>query len=573
MNKSVKVRKLGIRIKLVMAVAILVLIECITLSFVLYNNMKSNLMAAAIDQTEMAADLAADRIDGTMAGTLRDNDLESENYKTIQETLVAMRTKCGMAYLYVLYAEDGVVYYGADADDKEELFAGTEFEDSFEELKPAFEGEYYVQDYIDSSEYGDLITAYVPLKDADGNVTTILGCDYDASAIKERLDAAFTLTIIITIVCFAVTVVLVFILISGIVRNISKVNEKVSLIAENNDLSQEINIKSGDEIELIADNINSMLEAMRLIMNTVMQKAVTLDESSATVSKEVNAAKDSIMNVSATMEEMTSGMQETTEAIVKINRYVDNSWQNTEDIMKEAETAAKMTSSSKDKADDICKEAVETTTLVKEKARALSDVLNARIEESRAVDQISTLTQDIIRITAQTNLLSLNASIEAARAGEAGRGFAIVADEIGKLATDSATAAEKISDVTQQVIEAVEALAQAAGEMLEYLEKTTLVGYDKLVATGTDYQTDIQGIYEMVNRLRNYSEASLENMRNTKTAIDSVTVAVSESAKGVSDVTEVMQELMLGVDSVADTVNENEQIADLLDKEVNRFIL
>lgn len=573
MNKSVKVRKLGIRIKLVMAVAILVLIECITLSFVLYNNMKSNMMAAAIDQTEMAADLAADRIDGTMAGTLRDNDLESENYKTIQETLVAMRTKCGMAYLYVLYAEDGVVYYGADADDKEELFAGTEFEDSFEELKPAFEGEYYVQDYIDSSEYGDLITAYVPLKDADGNVTTILGCDYDASTIKERLDAAFTLTIIITIVCFIVTVVLVFILISGIVRNISKVNEKVSLIAENNDLSQEINIKSGDEIELIADNINSMLEAMRLIMNTVMQKAVTLDESSATVSKEVNAAKDSIMNVSATMEEMTSGMQETTEAIVKINRYVDNSRQNTEDIMKEAETAAKMTSSSKDKADDICKEAVETTTLVKEKARALSDVLNARIEESRAVDQISTLTQDIIRITAQTNLLSLNASIEAARAGEAGRGFAIVADEIGKLATDSATAAEKISDVTQQVIEAVEALAQAAGEMLEYLEKTTLVGYDKLVATGTDYQTDIQGIYEMVNRLRNYSEASLENMRNTKTAIDSVTVAVSESAKGVSDVTEVMQELMLGVDSVADTVNENEQIADLLDKEVNRFIL
>lgn len=149
----------------------------------------------------------------------------------------------------------------------------------------------------------------------------------------------------------------------------------------------------------------------------------------------------------------------------------------------------------------------------------------------------------------------------------------LIADEIGKLATDSATAAEKISDVTQQVIEAVEALAQAAGEMLEYLEKTTLVGYDKLVATGTDYQTDIQGIYEMVNRLRNYSEASLENMRNTKTAIDSVTVAVSESAKGVSDVTEVMQELMLGVDSVADTANENEQIADLLDKEVNRFIL
>ena len=67
-----------------------------------------------------------------------------------------------------------------------------------------------------------------------------------------------------------------------------------------------------------------------------------------------------------------------------------------------------------------------------------------KIEKSKAVEEINILTDNILSITSQTNLLALNANIEAARAGEAGKGFAVVAGEIGKLAMDSAQAANQI---------------------------------------------------------------------------------------------------------------------------------
>ena len=117
--------------------------------------------------------------------------------------------------------------------------------------------------------------------------------------------------------------------------------------------------------------------------------------------------------------------------------------------------------------------------------------VNEKIEKSKAVEEISVLTDNIIGITEQTNLLSLNASIEAARAGEAGRGFAVVADEIGKLAANSAETAGKIQKVSVKVIEAVNELTQKAETMLHFMDETAMEGYEKLLETSQNYRNDI----------------------------------------------------------------------------------
>ena len=97
----------------------------------------------------------------------------------------------------------------------------------------------------------------------------------------------------------------------------------------------------------------------------------------------------------------------------------------------------------------------------------MAAALNEKIAKSKSVEQIEILTSNIIEITEQTNLLALNASIEAARTGEAGRGFAVVADEIGKLAGNSADAAAKIRQVSAEVIQAVDELAEGSQQMIE----------------------------------------------------------------------------------------------------------
>ena len=91
--------------------------------------------------------------------------------------------------------------------------------------------------------------------------------------------------------------------------------------------------------------------------------------------------------------------------------------------------------------------------------------LNQAITDSQSVDQVNSLTDDIMNIASQTNLLSLNASIEAARAGAAGKGFAVVAGEIGSLAENSRQTAGNIQKINQVVVDAVHNLADNANDL------------------------------------------------------------------------------------------------------------
>ena len=116
----------------------------------------------------------------------------------------------------------------------------------------------------------------------------------------------------------------------------------------------------------------------------------------------------------------------------------------------------------------------------KEETEKMAESMRSRIEKSKAVEEISSLTELILSI-AKTNLLALNASIEAARAGEAGHGFAVVAGEIGELAANSTQTAGRIQTVSNEVINAVDELAEESGRMLELMDTTAMEGYRRLL--------------------------------------------------------------------------------------------
>ncbi|MEE1248256.1 MAG: methyl-accepting chemotaxis protein, partial [Lachnospiraceae bacterium] len=480
---------------------------------------------------------------------------------------------CGIAFLYTLYTDGKKVYYGVDSDE-DAAKVGDEFADSYAELEPVFGGKEYIQDYIDHTEDGDLITVYKPIEDNAGKVVAVLGCDYDASSISAELQRAVVQTLQIGGICLLLAILILTIIVSRITKGLMQVNAKIyDLVHNEGDLTQKLDVRSGDELELIAGNVNELLAYIRKIMIGISSGSMRLMSTSRKMVDHVNSADESITDVSATMQEMSAAMEETTSSLNQITEAIDEIYSSVERIAGNAD-AGKVSSQEMESrasgANDAAAEGEKKANIETEKMAAS---LNEKIAKSKSVEQIEVLTSNIIEITEQTNLLALNASIEAARAGEAGRGFAVVADEIGKLAGNSADAAAKIRQVSAEVIQAVDELAEGSQQMIEFVRNSTEEGFGGLVATSENYATDANAMRAMMEQFAQTAEELRSTMDGIRESISAVNIAVEESAKGIAGVSESSVQLTGNVNDIQSEASDNNGIAEDLAMEVGKFKL
>lgn len=568
-----KTRKMGIKLKILIPTVLVILVTCAFLGINSYTQISNGMIAMGVEQAEQAATIATMAVDGDKLVGLEPGDEGTANYEDVLKNLRNIQETCGIEYLYTLYTDGETVYYGVDTDTSEEQCTiGEEFESSYEELKGVFEGENYVQDYIDETEYGDLITAYRPIYDSKGNVVAVLGSDYDASGVVERLNTNVQRVMVMAAISMIGAIFVLSLVINAVTRGLNIVNQKVyDLVHNEGDLTQKLDIHSGDEMELIAGNINTLLEYIRAIMKNIATNSVQLNGSSKVIADNLMNAEMNISDVSATMEEMSAAMEETNASLNQINEAVFQVTGAVDSIATSANEGSVNSDAVMQDAVRIYQDAVEQQRNAKEQAQRMAETVNEKIERSKAVEEISELTTEIINITDQTNLLALNASIEAARAGEAGRGFAVVADEIGKLASNSAEAAGEIRRVSAEVISAVNELAQEAEAMLTFMEETAMTGYEKLLETSEEYRKNVGDMNGMMQGFAAESEQLRENIDNIKDAIEAVNIAVEESTRGVTNVAETSVNLTSSVADIGSEADANMDVAEQLNAEVNKF--
>ncbi len=337
------------------------------------------------------------------------------------------------------------------------------------------------------------------------------------------------------------------------------------------DLTKRVKVYQNDEIGALAMGINAFIERLQNIMKTVTDSASDMNDIATEVSTSMVNSNASVTDLSAVTQELSATMTEVGNNAEIINGNVNSVSGDVDTIASKTTEINDYTKKMKEHADSMENTARENMRVTNEKVNEILEVLEKAIRESESVKQVNTLSQDILDISEQTNLLSLNASIEAARAGEAGKGFAVVATQISKLASESQEAVNRIQEINTVVTTAVNNLAEQSKELINYMKGSILGDFQSFVVAGGEYRENAAYIEGVMEEFTVKTEVLNKSVNSIAISIDSISHAISEGVNGVSSTAESMQTLAMEIDEVSRRMDENHNISEVLKKETEIF--
>lgn len=181
------------------------------------------------------------------------------------------------------------------------------------------------------------------------------------------------------------------------------------------------------------------------------------------------------------------------------------------------------------------------------------------------------MAKQILDITNQTNLLSLNASIEAARAGEAGRGFNIVAGEIGNLANSSHQTATAIQAICEETRANISLVQECFDNILEFLEKDVTSQFAGFVSATNEYNDSIAQIQEIIQEMSECSDIFARSVNDIQKQIDHVQDNPDDAQVHTDTVLEKVEQTRKTTEDLADIVKVNEENASSIREIMARF--
>ncbi len=564
----------GIKTKIIVPSTIILICVCVCMAFIFKYQMEKDMISTGGQVAEYIANRAISAIDGNLVEKIPENGEGSAPYNAVRNAIAPVIEGAPVDDMYILYSDGENVYYMLNMKDENPVALNADYSKGYNDLKEVFGGETLYADKILKTDRTAIITVYVPIYDRTGEQVGILGCDYKADSVVSAVDQTMKSVILNGIICVVLSFLLFQIIISRITKNLSDVDQCIcDIVNSHGDLTRVIEVHTKDEVETIARHVNELLGYIRNIMLNISNNSMNLNDSSENVVANLRGAQESVLEVSATMEEMNATMENTVVSINQIKESVDEVDDFIVQINGQATDGGELSEEICQSAKMLQNKAVQEQQDARKQAQILSENVYAKIRESKEVEKIKNLTADIINITNQTNLLSLNASIEAARAGEAGRGFSVVATEIGKLAADSAVAAEQIQIVSAGVLNAVNELADEASRMLQFVDEVAMQGYSELVQTSEEYNADAAKLDDIMKSFERQSDRLRNNMNNIRQMMESINVSVEENARGVNRIAEISTDITENVSDIGERAKDNKKIAVELGKEVEKFKL
>lgn len=379
-----------------------------------------------------------------------------------------------------------------------------------------------------------------------------------------------------TVMMVIIVAVVAFSMWRQILRPLKKTTDTVYGISEGikdgtADLSYRLPVIKKDEIAVVSRGINELLGTLESIIKNVAENSANIVSSTALISGVVEQVNFSAESISSTMQELAANMEEISSTVVT----VDSDAHTANNSVKEMSESTKVLLNKAEGMRNQAQSMVTTSEANQQNVMNLMDKINsslsAAIEQSKEVEQINTLTDEILSIASQTNLLALNASIEAARAGEHGRGFAVVAEEIRVLADNSKNTATGIQALSATVIDAVDKLTKSASAIMNFLSDNVIPEYASNVDSGKTYEAETIEIYNTMQMFIKDAAKLNDIIDNMVKNFDEISVAVETNAKGVNEAAGNTSSLVSLMDDVKNAVRTSTTAVTSLDASVSKF--
>jgi len=456
-------------------------------------------------------------------------------------------------YTYALNSSGTIVLHGI-----EELL-GTE-EINFSDFK-GNSGEFEFTD-----ETGDLNFLSYARSSLGWYVVTVA----KSSEVYAEANSQMWTMILISAVAIGLSLLFgIFISNNFISKPIKKIAEVIKSLGEG-DLQKKSDIESRDEIGNMATALNQSIDTLANMMTSINEASSQMTSSSndlASISEEASATSDELFNrsttiegnvenTSASIEEVSSGVEEvaaSSQNVSRISQNLSEELNNTNEAVKSGQTQLEKQASMMADVDEINNNTTRIVKDLSQKSNNVQDIVNT-----------------ISSIAEQTNLLALNAAIEAARAGEAGKGFAVVADEIRKLAEESKSSSANIASILQEIDNGATRTNEAVLETVDII-KNISEGSKKIVNDFETIFSSMDRITGMVDNLAGAAEEQSAAAEEMASAMDTSSRSMLEISDQVKQMNDGVGQQSQAAQQISAAAEEMHALSETLAEQIKKF--